>query len=117
MSLALPVLTVALVIAASLLRYVRSATQDVLGSDYLRTARALGASFPEALCPARHPQWRGAGDLDPRHRAGDQFSRRGGGRKSVFSLPGLGSMLLLAIGSATIPMCRACCSFRRSWCC
>ena len=40
---------VALVIAASLIRYVRAATQDVLGSDYIRTARALGASFPEAL--------------------------------------------------------------------
>ena len=47
--LALPVLTVAIVMASSLLRYVRSATQDVLGSDYLRTARALGSGFGEAL--------------------------------------------------------------------
>ncbi len=41
-ALALPVLTIGLVMAASLIRYIRSATQDVLGSDYLRTARASG---------------------------------------------------------------------------
>ncbi|MEB4614204.1 ABC transporter permease, partial [Leucobacter sp. M11] len=39
-SLALPILTIAIVMSASLARYVRTATLDVLGSDYLRTARA-----------------------------------------------------------------------------
>nr|WP_186363629.1 ABC transporter permease [Rhizobium sp. ACO-34A] len=41
----LAVITIALVMSSSLIRYVRSATQDVLGSDYLRTARALVPVF------------------------------------------------------------------------
>ena len=40
-SLTLPVITIALVMSASLIRYVRSATLDVLTSDYLRTARGV----------------------------------------------------------------------------
>ena len=48
-SLALPVMTIAIVMSASISRYVRSATLDVLGSDYLRTARAGGAGLTEAL--------------------------------------------------------------------
>src|SRR5262249_5879987 len=48
-SLTLPVVTVALVMSASLIRYVRSATLDVLGADYLRTSRALGSSFARAM--------------------------------------------------------------------
>ena len=50
-SLTLPVITIVIVMSASLSRYVRSATLDVLGSDYLRTARAGGSSMPEALLP------------------------------------------------------------------
>ena len=95
-SLALPVLTVALVIAASLLRYVRSATQDVLGSDYLRTARALGASFPEALI--RHGVRNGA--VPVISILGIELATTFLGAvviEKVFALPGLGSMLLLAI--------------------
>lgn len=48
-SLVLPAVAIACVMGASLTRYVRSATIDVLGSDYLRTARAHGARFGEAL--------------------------------------------------------------------
>ena len=73
-SLALPVITIALVMSASLIRYVRSATLDVLGSDYLRTARAAGAGFGRGAVAARAAQRRGARDLDPRHRAGDDAS-------------------------------------------
>ena len=101
-SLVLPVLTVALVIAASLIRYVRSATQDVLGSDYLRTARALGASFPEAL--VRHGIRNGA--VPVISILGIELATGFLGAvvvEKVYSLPGLGSMLLLAIGQRDYP--------------
>ncbi len=102
LSLALPVVTVALVIAASLLRYVRSATQDVLGSDYLRTARALGASFPEALI--RHGMRNGA--VPVISILGIELATTFLGAvvvEKVFALPGLGSMLLLAIQQRDYP--------------
>ncbi len=101
-SLALPVLTVAIVIAASLVRYVRSATQDVLGSDYLRTARALGASFPEAL--VRHGVRNGA--VPVISILGIELATTFLGAvviERVFALPGLGSMLLLAIQQRDYP--------------
>ena len=47
--IALPVLTLGLVQAALLSRYVRSATLDVLREDYLRTARAKGLTPGRAL--------------------------------------------------------------------
>jgi peptide/nickel transport system permease protein len=47
-SLALPILTIAIVMSAALIRYVRSAAIDMLGQDYLRTARALGYSSRQA---------------------------------------------------------------------
>ena len=101
-ALVLPVTTVALVIAASLIRYVRSATQDVLGSDYLRTARALGASFPEAL--VRHGIRNGA--VPVISILGIELATSFLGAvvvEKVYSLPGLGSMLLLAIGQRDYP--------------
>ena len=101
-SLVLPVITIALVMAASLLRYVRSATQDVLGSDYLRTARALGASFPEAL--VRHGIRNGA--VPVISILGIELATTFLGAvvvERVFALPGLGSMLLLAIQQRDYP--------------
>jgi peptide/nickel transport system permease protein len=47
--IALPVLSLGLVQAALLSRYVRSATLDVLREDYLRTARAKGLTPGRAL--------------------------------------------------------------------
>lgn len=101
-ALALPVLTVALVIAASLLRYVRSATQDVIGSDYIRTARALGSGFPEAL--VRHGIRNGA--VPVISILGIELATTFLGAvvvEKVFALPGLGSMLLLAIQQRDYP--------------
>jgi peptide/nickel transport system permease protein len=101
-ALALPVLTVALVIAASLLRYVRSATQDVLGSDYIRTARALGSGFVEALL--RHGIRNGA--VPVISILGIELATTFLGAvvvEKVFALPGLGSMLLLAIQQRDYP--------------
>lgn len=98
----LPVLTIALVMAASLLRYVRAATLEVLGSDYLRTARALGSSFPEALI--RHGLRNGA--VPVISVLGIELASTFLGAvviERVFSLPGLGSMLLLAIQQRDYP--------------
>lgn len=102
MSLALPVLTVALVIAASLLRYVRSATQDVLQSDYLRTTRALGSGFVEALL--RHGVRNAA--VPVISILGIELATTFLGAvvvEKVYALPGLGSMLLLAIQQRDYP--------------
>ncbi len=98
----LPALTIGLVMAASLLRYVRAATLDVLGSDFLRTARALGASFPEALL--RHGLRNGA--VPVISILGIELASTFLGAvviERVFSLPGLGSMLLLAIQQRDYP--------------
>jgi peptide/nickel transport system permease protein len=101
-SLVLPVATIAIVMSASLIRYVRSATQDVLGSDYLRTARALGATFSQALI--RHGIRNGA--VPVISIIGIELASTLLGAvvvERVFSLPGLGSMLLLGIEQRDYP--------------
>jgi peptide/nickel transport system permease protein len=101
-AMVLPALTVALVIAASLIRYVRAATLDVLGSDYIRTARVLGASFPEAL--VRHGIRNGA--VPVVSILGIELATTFLGAvvvEKVYALPGLGSMLLLAIQQRDYP--------------
>ncbi len=101
-ALTLPVLTVAIVMSSSLLRYVRSATQDVLGSDYLRTARALGAGFTEAL--VKHGIRNGAAPIISI--LGIELASTFLGAvvvERVFALPGLGSMLLLGIEQRDYP--------------
>ena len=101
-SLVLPVVTISIVMSASLIRYVRSAAQDVLGSDYLRTARALGASFSEALI--RHGIRNGS--VPVISIIGIELASTLLGAvvvERVFSLPGLGSMLLLGIEQRDYP--------------
>lgn len=98
----LPAVTIGLVMGASLLRYVRAATLDVLGSDYLRTARAMGASFTEAL--VKHGLRNGA--VPVISILGIELATTFLGAvviEKVFSLPGLGSMLLLAIQQRDYP--------------
>jgi peptide/nickel transport system permease protein len=101
-SLTLPVITIAIVMSASLIRYVRSATQDVLGSDYLRTARSLGSTFSQALI--RHGIRNGA--VPVISILGIELASTLLGAvvvERVFSLPGLGSMLLLGIEQRDYP--------------
>ena len=98
----LPAVTIGVVMGASLLRYVRAATLDVLGNDFLRTARALGSSFPEALL--RHGVRNGA--VPVVSILGIELASTFLGAvviERVFSLPGLGSMLLLAIQQRDYP--------------
>ncbi|MBK1795722.1 ABC transporter permease [Devosia sp. WQ 349] len=98
----LPAVTIGLVMGASLLRYVRAATLDVLGSDYLRTARAMGAGFTEALL--KHGLRNGA--VPVISILGIELATTFLGAvviEKVFSLPGMGSMLLLAIQQRDYP--------------
>jgi peptide/nickel transport system permease protein len=102
-SLTLPVLTVALVMSASLIRYIRAATLDVLGSDYLRTARALGASSAEAMW--RHGLRNAAGPVVSI--LGIELATTFLGAvvvESVFALPGLGSLLVKGIMQHDYPV-------------
>ncbi|WP_285036163.1 ABC transporter permease [Plantibacter sp. ME-Dv--P-095] len=101
-SLALPVITIAIVMSASITRYVRSATLDVLGSDFLRSARAQGAGLGEALL--RHGVRNAAVPVVAI--LGIELATTFLGAvvvESVFSLPGLGSMLLTAIQQHDYP--------------
>ncbi|MFJ8231061.1 ABC transporter permease [Streptomyces sp. NPDC094448] len=102
-SLALPVITVALVMSASLIRYVRSAALDVLGSDYLRTARALGGTFRGAM-------WRHGlrnASVPVISVLGIELASTLLGAvvvESVFALPGLGSQLTTGISQHDYPV-------------
>ncbi|WP_431915320.1 ABC transporter permease [Nonomuraea jabiensis] len=102
-SLALPVVTIAVVMSASLVRYVRAATVDVLGSDYLRTARALGSSFGGAM-------WRHGlrnASVPVIAILGIELATTFLGAvvvESVFALPGLGTLLVEGIAEHDYPV-------------
>lgn len=94
--LILPVVTLALVQAAILIRYVRSAFIEVLNEDYYRTARSVGWTPMRALL--RHGLRNAAISLVTI--LGLQVSAVLVGAivvESVFTLPGLGSLLLTAV--------------------
>jgi peptide/nickel transport system permease protein len=94
--LVLPVVSLAIVQAAVLVRYVRSAFIEVLSEDYYRTARAVGwRPFPALL---RHGLRNAALSLVTV--VGLQLASVLVGAiviESVFALPGLGSALLYAV--------------------
>lgn len=94
--LVLPVLSLAIVQAAVIARYVRSAIIEVLAEDYYRTARAIGwRQFPALL---RHGLRNAS--LSVVTVLGLQFSTLFVGAiviESVFTLPGLGMLLLQAV--------------------
>ncbi|MDN4614468.1 ABC transporter permease [Leifsonia sp. F6_8S_P_1B] len=101
-ALALPIITIAIVMSASISRYVRSATLDVIGSDYLRNARALGSGFGAAMW--RHGLRNGA--VPVISILGIELATTFLGAvvvESVYTLPGLGSMLLNAIEQHDYP--------------
>ncbi|WP_250037297.1 ABC transporter permease [Paractinoplanes maris] len=99
----LPVVTVALVMSASLIRYVRAATLGVLGADYLRTARALGESSASAMW--RHGL-RNASVPVIAVLAVELATTFLGAVvvESVFALPGLGSLLVTGIRQHDYPV-------------
>jgi len=94
--LVLPCVTLALVQAAVLIRYVRSAFVEVLNEDYYRTARSVGWTPMRALW--RHGLRNAAISLVTV--LGLQVGSVLVGAivvESVFALPGLGSLLLTAV--------------------
>lgn len=95
--LVLPVLSLALVQAAVLTRFVRTAVLDVLREDYLRTARAKGLRPGEAL--RRHGLRNAAVPVVTV--VGLQLATLLVGAvviERVFTIPGLGSLLLDGVG-------------------
>lgn len=101
-SLVLPVVTIALISGASLTRYVRSATLDVLDSGYVAFARSLGETRTGAM-------WRHGlrnASVPVISVAGIELATTFIGAvivEQVFSLPGLGSMLTTAITQHDYP--------------
>jgi peptide/nickel transport system permease protein len=102
-SLVLPVVALGLVQAAVLTRYVRSAVLDVLGEDYLRTARAKGLGPVQAL--VRHGLRNAA--IPVVTVLGLQVATLLVGAvvvERVFVLPGLGRLLLDATANRDLLM-------------
>lgn len=94
--LVLPVVSLAVVQASVLVRYVRSAILDVLGEDYIRTARAVGWTRMRAL--VRHGLRNAS--LSVVTVVGLQLATLFVGAivvEQVFALPGLGQLLLDAV--------------------
>jgi peptide/nickel transport system permease protein len=101
-ALVLPVVTIAVVSGSELARYVRSASLDVLGQTYLRTARATGQGFGGALL--RHGLRNGV--VPVISVLAIQLSTTFVGAviiENVFALPGLGDMLLVGIREQDFP--------------
>ncbi len=102
-SLALPALALGTAIAAILMRYVRSALLEVLGQEYIRTARGKGLrnaavmlrhALPNALIPVITV-------------IGFQLGYLLGGTvviEEIFALPGMGRLVLQAIFQRDYPV-------------
>jgi ABC-type dipeptide/oligopeptide/nickel transport system permease component len=105
-SLILPTLTLGTGLAAILARMVRSSVLEVLGEDYVRTARAKGLA-PLAVL------WRHAlrnAWLPVLTLIGLQFGALLGGAvitETVFAWPGIGSLLIEAIQTRDYPLVQA----------
>ncbi|HEY9595283.1 MAG TPA: ABC transporter permease, partial [Spirochaetia bacterium] len=101
-SLVLPVLTIATVMTAALVRYVRSALLDVMGQDYLRTAMALGYSARQARW--RHGVRNVAVPLVSVLSIELSTSLLGAVVvENVFAIPGLGALLLEGVKTRDLP--------------
>jgi peptide/nickel transport system permease protein len=100
-SLVLPVLALGLILAAVLIRYVRSAVLDVMNQDYVRTARAVGMTRSQALLQVG---LRNA-SLPIVTIIGLQIAELIGGTviiEMVFSLPGLARMILANVAAREV---------------
>lgn len=102
-SMALPAATLALYLSAFVMRVTRSSILDVLGQEYIRTARAKG--LPERLVIVRHALK--AGLIPIVTVVGLQLGYALGGAfvvETVFALPGVGRMTLDAIYARDLPV-------------
>jgi peptide/nickel transport system permease protein len=104
--MALPAFALALPILANLSRLVRSAMLDSLGQDYIRTARAKGASerlvvYKHALRNALIPFVTSVGIMTGYLLGGAIVVEQ------VFAIPGLGRLILGAIAERNYPVIQA----------
>lgn len=102
----LPVISLAVVQAAVLGRYVRSSFIDVLNEDYFRTARSI--SWPFRAAVVRHGLRNAA--LQVITVLGLELASLFAGGivvESVFVLPGLGSLLLTEVNQRDLPVVQA----------
>ena len=100
-SLVLPVISLGLILGASITRYVRSAVLDVMNQDYVRTARATGMTRMQALLQVG---LRNAA-LPIATVVGLQIAELIGGTviiETVFSLPGLSRMILANVSAREV---------------
>lgn len=106
-SIILPALTLGTSLAALLSRMTRSAMLDVLGEDYLRTARAKGLS--ERVVIVKHALRNAL--LPVLTIVGLQFGALLSGAvitENVFAWPGLGTLLIQAINTRDYPLVQGC---------
>jgi peptide/nickel transport system permease protein len=103
----LPALALGLAGAAPLVRMTRNSILEVMGENYIRTARSTGAG--EARILFRHALRNSI--IPVITSAGLQFGFLLGGAvviEEVFSLPGVGRLLLQAISQRDFPVVQAC---------
>lgn len=102
-ALALPAITIAIAMSATMVRYVRSAVIDVLQADYMRTARALGYSPTQALI--RHGMRSAMVPVVAILAIELGTSLLGAVViENVFALPGLGQLLLTSVSARDLPV-------------
>ncbi|MFN8556894.1 MAG: ABC transporter permease [Dehalococcoidia bacterium] len=105
-TLALPALTVGIVLAASIMRQTRSAVLDILHEDYVRTARAKGLAEPRIV--RRHVLKNALSPVVTI--VGLQAGILIGGlvvTEQVFSIPGMGRFLVDATRARDVPQIMA----------
>ncbi|HEY5997675.1 MAG TPA: nickel ABC transporter permease [bacterium] len=106
-SLVLPAATLGMALAAILVRMTRASMLDVLGEEYLRTARAKGVG--ERAVIARHALRNAL--LPVVTIVGLQFGALLSGAvvtENVFSWPGVGTLLIQAITARDYPLVQGC---------
>ena len=102
-ALVLPVVTIAIAMSATMIRFVRSSVIDVLEADYMRTARSLGYSRTQAL--VRHGLRNATVPVVAI--LGIELGTSLLGAvviENVFALPGLGQLLLTSVQALDLPV-------------
>ena len=102
-ALIMPSISVGLFLAGGLSRLVRSSIIEVMGLDYIRTARAKG--LPEWRVVCKHALRNAA--IPPLSLLGIQFALLIGGAvvtETVFARPGIGAMLVRAVLEKDYPV-------------
>ena len=105
-SFALPVITIVVVMSASIARYVRTIALEIFDSEYVRTARSLGEKKLTAILA--HGSRNAIGTLLPILAIELATTFIGAVViESVFALPGLGSLLIQGISQHDYPVIQA----------